>query len=185
MVIGLTGNIFSGKSSVAKLFKAKGASIIDADKISHSMLKKNRSKVNALFGKYLIKRRIAEIVFKDKRKLNQLCGLLHPQIIAEIKKKIEKAKSKRPNGTIIIDAPLLIESGLYKKMDKNILVTCPRNLIIKRAQKEGMGRKEVLLRLKRQMSEENKKKHADFTIKNKKGIRELRKQVEEVIKKLR
>ena len=185
MIIGLTGNIFSGKSAVAEIFKSKGAVLIDADKISHSVLNKEQNRITRLFGRRLNRKEIAKIVFRDNKKLKQLCNILHGPIIRQINKKISLIKKSKSKRFVIVDAPLLIESGLYKTMDKNIVVTCPKNLLIKRAQNKGVSRNEVLTRLKCQLPEEKKKKYADFIILNNKNKADLNQKVTEVLKKLR
>lgn len=190
MVIGITGSFGSGKTTVARIFKSYGATVIDADKIAHQIIKPQsplyRKIVKAL-GKGILKKdrtvnrkKIARIVFKNRPLLKKLQRLMHPQIICEIKKQIQKARTK----IVVLDAPLLIEAGLRKMLDKLMVVTIKRKEQIKRIQQRtGLSNAEILSRIKSQIPLSVKVRMADFVIDNsgtrakvRKAIAKLRRQ---------
>jgi dephospho-CoA kinase len=116
MVIGITGGFSSGKSYVAKEFKKKGAFIIDADKIVHSLYDNNikvKHDVIRVFGKNVLKngkidrKRLSKEAFRSKENINKLCTIIYPETIKKIKKEINKNNKK----IIALEAPLLVEAG--------------------------------------------------------------------------
>ena len=130
-----------------------------------------------LFGADVIKnssidrRELAKIVFRDKKKLKKLCELVHPKVIEEIKKQCKKKK------LVIVEAPLLIETGLAKIMDYIIVVKSSRNIRMARCIERGFTRKEFILREHNQMEPRKKLKYADFIINNDGDISGTEKQV--------
>jgi len=173
MIIGITGSFGSGKTTVAKMFAKLGAYAIDADKIYHSLIRPGKScykKIVRQFGKGMLGRtgqidkgKLGKIVFKDKAKLKTLNRLTHPEVIKEIKKIIKAGKGK----VIVIEAPLLIESGFYKQVDKVILVANDREEQVKRIRESrGLAAKETFKRIRMQMPFKKKLAFADFIIDN-------------------
>ncbi|MBU1911973.1 MAG: dephospho-CoA kinase [Candidatus Omnitrophica bacterium] len=173
MIIGITGSFGSGKTTVAKMFAKLGAYAIDADKIYHSLIRPGKScykKIVRYFGKGILgrtgqidKQKLGKIVFKDKAKLKTLNRLTHPEVIKEIKKIIKAGKGK----VIVIEAPLLIESGFYKQVDKVILVANDREEQVKRVREDrGLAAKETFKRIRMQMPFKKKLAFADFIIDN-------------------
>ena len=173
MVIGITGSFGSGKTTVAKMFAGFGAYVIDADSIYHSLIKPGKicyKKIIRNFGKEILKKdnridrvKLGDIVFKQKSKLMLLNRLTHPEVIKEIRKIVRSEKRK----VVIIEAPLLIESGFYKDLDRIILVVNKKNQQIKRASEaKGLNRKDVSGRIRMQMPLKKKLAFADFIIDN-------------------
>lgn len=123
-VIGLTGGIASGKSTVSKLLKKMGAVVIDADIVSREIMVKGTEAYNKIveyFGREILKedgeidrKKLGNIVFADRRKLKKLNEITHPIIIERIKEKIEEERKKNQQKAIVLDAALLIEMKLYK-----------------------------------------------------------------------
>lgn len=187
-VIGLTGGIASGKTTIAKEFRKMGAVIIDADKISNRLLmnKAISRRILKAFPSALgcaggiDKRLLAEAVFCDKRKLEKLCRILHPAVLKGINKDIRRFK----NRVAIIDAPLLIESGLDKDMDYVVVVSAARAAQLKRGIKRGFKEVELKKRIKFQMPLKEKIKRADFVLDNNRGLEDSRKQVKKIWRKL-
>ncbi|MBU4457215.1 MAG: dephospho-CoA kinase [Candidatus Omnitrophica bacterium] len=165
MIIGLTGSFGSGKTSIAKMFKGLGAYVIDADAICHSLMRLDkgvRNKVLRNFGT-IDRAMLGKIVFKDRAMQRLLNRLLHPGAIRKMDK-IAKTKKKK---AVIVDAPLLIESGYYKKMDKVIIVKNNKDKQIRRiVRAKGMARKEIMQRIRMQMPLKKKLAFADFIIDN-------------------
>ena len=188
MIIGLTGSFGTGKTTVARLFRAKGAYIIDADQINHQILKKNKTviqKIVRLFGKDVLSKQgsinrksLAQLVFKNKKDLSKLCKISHPIIIAQIKNRIKRINR---NSFIIIDAPLLIEAGLNKLLDYLIVVKADKETVIRRLKKKGFSRNEVLHRLRMQLPLRYKLRLADFVIDNNGALNNTKKQIDRIL----
>lgn len=185
--IGVGGNLGSGKSTVAKILANFGGRIIDADEITHNLLKKDKiiKKIKNLFPEIIkknkvLKNKLANLVFNNKNNYKKYYSLIMPEILKTIDKEIKK----RNGEFLIIDAPLLFETGLYKKMDYNILVAAPRSLKISRMIKKGFKKEDILQRLKFQMSERKSKKLADFVIYNNKDEKRLKEKVIKIWEKI-
>ena len=191
MIIGLTGSFKSGKTTVAKMFRKKKALVIDADKLAHAVIApqtKARVKIVAHFGKCILnakgevkRKKLGEIVFKHKKELNWLSGIIHPLVISKLKALIKKYKKLYPKRIIIIDVPLLLEAGLNSLVDKLIVVNCALAKQIERAKlKTGLKPDEVLRRINSQWPLAKKIKLADFVINNNGTLSETKKQVDEI-----
>jgi len=190
MIIGITGSFGSGKTTVAKMFGRLGAYAIDADKVYHSLIKPEKNcykKIVRHFGKDILsksgrvdRKKLSRIVFKDKSKLKLLNNITHSEIIKEIKRIIKSKKEK----VVIVDAPLLIESGLYKEVDKIILVANEKEEQVKRAREaRGLSAEETLKRIRMQMPFNKKLAFADFIIDNSGSKTKTLTRVKEIWKK--
>ncbi|MGD9014733.1 MAG: dephospho-CoA kinase [Candidatus Omnitrophota bacterium] len=205
MVIGITGNFGAGKSTVAKMFKRLGARIIDADQIAHAIIKPYSPvyrKILASFGKqvlagvYISRKRLGEIVFSNQKKLNRLNKIMHPKILKIIKNRIKEFPAHQ---IIVVDAALLIESGLSSKhawrcvhgryigvknllpwIDKLIVVKSTRNIQFQRLKKKGLTDAVIERRISAQLSEAKKVRFADFVIDNSGQRSKTQKQVKEI-----
>ena len=177
----------SGKSTVARMFKGKDCQIIDADKLAHASLSVGSpvyKKIIASFGNGILEGskginrvKLARLAFADKAVLSRLNNIVHPAVIAEIKKSIKGSGKK----IIILDAALIIETGLKKMVDKLVVVKADREQLILRSQKRlALSKNEVIRRMKYQISQNAKMRRADFIIDNSGQISETRKQVSEI-----
>ena len=178
--VALTGNFGSGKTFVLGLFRTKGTQIINSDKIVSSLYK--NKKFLALLKKEFAttnKKRIAEIVFSNKRKRKKLESFIHPLVIKEIKFRLKKLKS-RNTKLVIVEVPLLFETNLQKLFDFTILVKCSKEKCIKRLKKKGFSRSEVIARLKTQKPQKYKAKRANFIINNNSTKTKTKKQVKKI-----
>ncbi|MDE4541500.1 dephospho-CoA kinase [Thermoanaerobacterium sp. R66] len=188
-VIGLTGGIASGKSTVSSILKSLGAVIIDADVVSREIMIKGTDTYNILvsvFGREILRkdgeidrRKLGNLVFADKEKLNKLNEITHPEIIKRIKDIIEEERKKGKEKAIVLDAALLIEMKLFNMVDEVWLVVVDKKTQIRRLMKrDNLSYKDALNRIKSQMSIEDKMKYADFIINNCKDFNAIKRQVE-------
>lgn len=184
LVVGLTGNIGCGKSSLSDIFRDEGIKIIDADIIARQIYEDEKllSKVYETFGNdiknedgSLNRKALGRIVFSDDEKLIQLNKLTHPVIRQKVSDEIEEYKSQNEE-IVILDAALLVESDYLNFIDKLLVVTCKENIQIERIiARDNCSIEEALGRIKSQMSQENKVKYADYVIDNSATLSELRK----------
>lgn len=192
MIIGLTGGIASGKSTVSKMFGEMGAVIIDAD-IKAKEISQRDDVVNEMkniFGSKILNKngeidrnKIKEIVFSDKEKLKMLNDLIHPKVIDEFKKIKENADK---NDIIIFDIPLLFETGMDKMCDKIMLVFVDMNTQIKRMMERDNITEELAVKIiNSQMSLEEKLKKSQIHIENNGTLENLRGKAEDIYRKLK
>ncbi|MCX5692810.1 MAG: dephospho-CoA kinase [Candidatus Omnitrophica bacterium] len=190
MIIGVTGSFGSGKTTVAKMFARLGAYAIDADKVYHSLIMPGENcykKIVRRFGKDILSRtgridrkKLGNIVFKEKSKLKLLNSVTHFEVIKEIR---DIAKSKR-GKVIVIEAPLLVETGFYREMDKVIVVANKKEEQIRRIRENrGLSAEETLKRIRMQMPFKEKLAFADFIIDNSGSKTNTLTQVKEIWKK--
>lgn len=185
MLLGLTGGIASGKSTVSAILKELGAVIIDADKIAHQSMKYGTrawEMIVETFGQYIQnddgsinRRRLAGLVFNDQQKKKELESITHPIIISEIKNMVN---SLADNEVIVIDAPLLFEVGLDELVDCVWVVYTSRDIQLERLkERDSLTTDEAVSRIEAQLSIKEKCQMADFVIDNNGGIRELKQKI--------
>jgi len=190
-VLGITGNIASGKSTVAGMFKSKDCQLIDADYLGHELLSVStsvRNKIVKSFGQGILKsgnlidrEKLAKIVFADKSALTKLNSIMHPELIRRIKRLIRNSDKR----IIILDAALIVEAGLTNLVDKLVMVTAKRQQQILRGQKSlGLTKKQIILRMKSQISQKAKSGFADFIIDNSTQVAKTKKQVSKIRRQL-
>lgn len=190
-VIGLTGGIGTGKSTASEYLRKQGFSIIDADRISREIVETGTLLLKELeknFGSGIIKddgtldrKALAAIVFSDKEKKSRLDGLMHGHILDEIERKISESQSGEGRG-IIVDAPLLFETGLEKKCDQVWLITADEKLrILRVCERDGMDPEEVRARIQNQMADEEKTERAHRIVDNSGSKEALLAQLAELI----
>jgi len=188
ILIGLTGNIGSGKSLTASYFKELGAYIIDADLISRELVIPHQPAWEEIVDKFgneylnpdktLNRSKLAVEVFQSDKKRHALEVILHHRVIAEEKKIYSDHQKIDPEAVVIIDSALLIESQNYKNVSKVIIVQSTQELQIQRVMnRDGESRASVKNRLKSQMSLEQKLNYADYVLDNTSGRDILKSQV--------
>jgi len=191
MVVGLTGSFGSGKSTVAGMFRSRGAQVIDADRLAHRLIIPGSGiykRIVSAFGKGILKkdntvdrRRLADIVFSNRLALKALDRIVHPAVIRLIKNKIRASRQRM----IVLDAPLLIEAGLAGLTDKLVVVKAPvRKQIARIRKKSPLSERDILKRIRRQLPLVKKLRLADFIIDNSGTIGQTRKQVEQIRRRL-
>ena len=190
IILGLTGSIGCGKSSVSNILKDNNIDIIDADLISRNILN-DKNLLNLVFERFgdsvknvdgsLNRKALGNIVFNDDNKLIELNSLTHPRIKANIINEIELLKL-RNKEVIVIDAPLLIEGGYLEMVDKLLVITCNNEIQISRIQKrDNCTREEAIVRINSQISQEEKVKYADYILDNSASIENLGRKVSEFL----
>ncbi|HHY78740.1 MAG TPA: dephospho-CoA kinase [Clostridiales bacterium] len=194
MVIGLTGGIASGKSTVSSILKDLGAYIIDVDKIGKDVVEKGQKAYNDIvcfFGKAILlpdgqinRKALGNIVFSDSEKLKKLNSITHPHIIARVKDIISKCKDEGIDR-IVVDAAILIEMGLNSLCDMVWLVTVDKDTQLKRLmERDNYTYEEANNRIMAQTSDKNKLNYADVVIDNNGTLEDLKKKVVELWNKL-
>lgn len=175
LIIGLTGESGAGKSLVSGILKKKGCVIIDADAVARGLTKKGSPVLGALacsFGEDILnedgtlnRRLLAARAFSSDESKKILDGITHPEIIRICKENAEKETSK--GNTVIIDAPLLFTSGLWKICHKTVKVFAPEEIRLERIiNRDSLTKEEVLLRFSRQTEETAMSENADIIINN-------------------
>ncbi len=194
-VVGLTGGIASGKSTVSSVFKKLGAYIIDADKVAHQIYDEDSElvqKITDLFGKeifipstFIIDRdKLGQIVFKNSEKLKQLEALVHPAVRKKILHEIHEA-GKQAYPLCIVDAPLLVETGFYKLYEGLIVLKAlPEQQKKRLKERNELSDEEIMNRINAQAPLEEKLKVANWVIDNTGDLEKTKKQVEELYQKL-
>lgn len=191
MIIGITGSIACGKSTVSNYLKSKGYIVIDADKIGHEALDDDyvKEKLILAFGNEILednkinRQKLGELVFGNSSNLNVLNSIIHPEIRKKILQKIDKNNDKE---FIFIDVALLFEAKFDDLVDKIIVVYVDKNTQLTRLMKRNsISKKEALSRIVSQMSPIEKAKLGDYTVNNNLDAINTYEQVDKVLSELK
>lgn len=192
MIIGLTGGIASGKSTVSNFFKKLGVEIVDADIVAREISERKATidKICNIFGRdildengRIVREKLRERVFQDKRLVQKLNSIIHPQVIEYFK---ERKDENREDELLIFDVPLLYEAKMDTLCDKVIVVGVDRKKQIERViQRDGSSEEVARNIIANQMSLDDKIKRADIVIMNDGTLEELKGKVLKVYKELR
>jgi dephospho-CoA kinase len=196
LIVGLTGGVASGKTTVSQVLKEEGAYIIDADRIARELVQPLApawKKLVRAFGKEILRedgsihrKKLADKVFADLRQRKLLNQILHPRIRKEMEQKAKEIGQKDPEAIVVIDAPLLVELGDHCWMDKLMVVTSTQKQQIKRLEeRDGVNREEALRMLASQMPVKDKVKLADFVIRNQGSLQKTKKETREIFQELK
>jgi len=184
MILGLTGGIASGKSTVSKKLKELGSYIIDADKISKEVSNSTEvlEKLEENFGSEIIdhghldRQKLRKMIFEDEEKRELLNSIMHPVIVTKIREEIENNRGEK---LIILDIPLLYETGLEYLCDKVLIVCTDESIQVERVkQRDGLDVEMAKKIIRSQMSLKEKQKKAEIHIENNGKLEELLKKVE-------
>jgi dephospho-CoA kinase len=187
IIIGLTGNIGTGKSTVRTILEELGATTIDADKLGHELLYKSMTIYNKLvkeFGRDILdkdnkidRKKLGDIAFSSKDAQSRLNRIMHATIDREVRKRIARYR-KRGDKVVILEAALLVEAKMNPPTDLIWITVAPRDVILRRLKsRQGINEEEILARLEKQMPAEEKTKYADAVIDTDCSVEELRKKV--------
>lgn len=193
LVVGLTGGIASGKTLVGEELQRLGAKLIGCDKIVHALYEKEnvREKVISEFGKEVTSERgtinrkeLASIVFGDPEKLKKLNSIVHPLVFRAVEEKIKKLKGENFNGVVVVEAAVLLESGMQEFFDRVIAVSSPKEKRFERLISRGLSKGEANERISSQASDGEMVKVADYLIDNDKGVNKLITETKKIYNKL-
>lgn len=194
IIIGLTGGIGSGKSTVsAYLAENAGITVIDADKIAHDITEPGQPTLTRLeeaFGSGIIRddgtldrKKLAGIVFPSEEKKALLDRITHGAVRKQINREIEEAAEEQ-KPVVILDVPLLMETGMDAQCDVVWVVTADRNVRIDRVSaRDNIGEEEINARIARQMSDEERFSRADEIIDNSGDKETLYREIKRLVKK--
>lgn len=187
MILGLTGGIATGKSTVVKVFKELGFPVVDADVIAREVVEVGRpalAKIVSTFGTEILqpdgsldRKKLGALVFSDEEKRQKLNALLSPFLREAILSQIEKKKERA--SLVVVDIPLLYEGGYENDMDQVAVVYVPETIQLDRLmERDHLTEQEAWQRINSQLSIEQKKQRADIVFDNQKTIQETKKLVE-------
>ena len=196
-IIGLTGGIASGKSTVSQFLKELGAVTIDADKVGHEAFKPDTEtwrEVVAAFGKEILnpdgeidRQKLGKIVFSDSQALARLNQIVHPRIYALAKARIEDYR-RQGVKVVVLEAPLLLEvdpPSLADEVDEVWVTVAPEAVVLKRLKdKTELSEAQSLARIRSQLPSEERVKHADVVIDTDCGLDEMKARVEKLWRRL-
>ncbi|MFC1987820.1 dephospho-CoA kinase [Chloroflexota bacterium] len=188
-VIGLTGGIGSGKSTVSQYLRELGAVIIDADKVGHEALKPDTETwrdIVATFGRQILthsgevdRKKLGEIVFNNPEALLRLNRIMHPRMHDMMKSRIEEYRQQGID-VVVLEAALLIEANWTPRVDEVWVIIAPEAMILERIKKQrGLEEPQTLARIRSQLPAEERVKHADVIINNDGDLDEMKVRVKE------
>ena len=189
-VIGLTGGIGSGKSTVSQFLAELGAVILDADRVGHETLKPDTEvwrEVVAAFGRQVLtpggnidRAKLGEIVFGKPESLSRLNQIMHPRMFNMVKAQLEEYQ-RQGVDVVVLEAPLLIEAGWTSLVDEVWVTVASESTVLRRLKERiGLSQSESLARIYSQLSSEERTKHADVIINNDGNLDELKARVGEL-----
>jgi len=190
LIVGLTGGIASGKTTVAEIFRSLGAYVIDADVVGHQVLKNDlcvKQELLTTFGNAILdgkgsisRSKLGCLVFDNREHLETLNQIIHPPIIEAINNDIRDKSSSEEYSLIVVDAALLIELNLTHMVDVVVLVHADEDVQIQRLLQRGLSRDEALKRIRSQMPSQQKKQFSNHVIYNNNLLSEVTMQAKEV-----
>jgi len=190
IIVGLTGSVGTGKSTVANFFEELGAYVIDWDELAREVVRPNSKawkEIIECFGKDVLnedltvnRQKLANIVFTEKGKVTKLNQIVHPEVFKEDERIINEIKNHDPNALVVKDIPLLFELTHPIFTDKTVVVSASEETQLKRLEEKGMSWDDAQNRISSQLPLEEKIKSADFVINNNGPLEETKRQVEEI-----
>lgn len=190
-VIGLTGGIATGATTVAQMFRELGATVIEADRVAREAVEPKTAvyeKIVAAFGEKVLQRdgtvdrkRLGEIIFSDRIARQRLNAITHPEVRRRIREEVERVRSTTPDAIVIIDIPLLLDTTGPETFDLDgvIVVSAHRQQQVERLRdRDGLSADAVEQRLAAQRPVEEKEADADWVIDNSGSVEDTRRQVE-------
>jgi len=197
--VGLTGGIGCGKSTVAAMMSELGCRVLNADRMAHALIAPGEpayDEIRRQFGPNVLaadgsidRARLAAVVFADAAKLASLNAIVHPGVLRELDRELERLSRIDPHGVAVIEAALLIESGYNQRLDRLVLVTCTREQQLERltnpAFGRAMSREQAEKRIAAQMPLEEKRKLAHDEIDCSGSLEYTKRQVRMLVEQFR
>jgi dephospho-CoA kinase len=194
IIVGLTGGVGTGKSTVTNFFRELGAHIIDFDELAREVTRP-RSKawkgILEYFGKGILnedltidRQKLGTIVFSDKEKMTKLNQIVHPEVFKEDARITNRIKKLDPEALIVKDIPLLFEVGRPIRLDRVVVVSASKQTQLRRLEEKGMGRKDAENRIRSQLPLGEKVRSADFVVNNDGPPEETKRQVQKIYSSL-
>ena len=192
-IIGLTGGIGTGKSTVSAYLAQKGCKIIDADLISHQMTEAGSpclAEIKDAFGEdvflrdgNLDRKKVGRLVFADAEKKKTLEQIITRRVIEKTLRILQDCRAQQ-EALVVLDAPLLFECGMQRYTDETWLVVCRTETRLRRiAARDGLAEEDIQKRIANQMSTEQKEKLADYIIDNSRDLAWLYAQIDTLLAK--
>ena len=196
ILVGLTGGVATGKSTVAKMFRRCGAVVIDADQLARDVVQPGKPAwrdIVQTFGTGILnpdrtinRPALGSLIFSFPRKRRQLERIIHPRVAREQQRLTRQAARIDPSAVVLYDVPLLFEAGIDTRVDKIVVVTADRDTQIARLNtRNGLSRSEALRRIRSQMPMNRKRRLADFVLDGTKDTGHLTQDVAKICKDLR
>lgn len=196
LLVGLTGGVATGKSTVDGMLREMGVPVLDADTVVHELLSPEGAAaplVLARFGPSVAteeggvdREALGRLVFADEEARKLLESIVHPLVLSESELKLARLAGGSGVEMVVYDAALLVETGRHRRFDRLVVVTCTRAQQLERLmQRDGLSADEAGARLRAQMPVEDKAAMADYVIDNGGAWHETRRQVEKVHRALR
>ena len=195
IIIGLTGSVGTGKTTVAGFFRELGAYIVDWDELAREVVRphsKAWKRIVGCFGQDFLnkdltinRQKLAEIVFSDREKLGRLNQIVHPEVFKEDERITAEIRSRDKNAIVIKDIPLLHEAARHISVDKVIVVSASEETQLRRLEEKGMSRQDARKRINSQLPIKEKIKCADFVIDNDGSPEQTKRQIEAIYSLLR
>lgn len=187
-IVGLTGGIASGKSTVSRMFAENGTEVIDADAITREVVRKSTpawDEIVAHFGRTLLnpdgeidRVRLGAIVFQNPGERHALEAIVHPRVHEETERRIHQIGGRTPGALVILDIPLLFETNHYTCREETIVVYVPEKVQLARLMaRDGISRESAMDRIRSQLPIEEKKKRGTYLIDNSGNLSDTRRQV--------
>lgn len=196
LLVGLTGGVGSGKTFVGRILESLGCVFIQADELGHAVLMPDGEAYPAVveaFGNAILapdgaidRRALAAVVFNHPDLLERLNSIVHPAVRRRQDSLVAAARQRDPGVIVVVEAAILVETGSYKRFDRLIVTVCPLETQIERTiKRSGLSAVEVEARLRRQASDEERFRVADFVVDTSRSKEETAKEVEKVYQSLR
>lgn len=192
-VIGVTGGIASGKSTLVSMLAREGCCVVDSDVIVHRLLLKRtrvHARVRKVFGAdyldahgELDRRKLGRLVFADRVARRRLEGIIHPAVFAEIRRQI-RAFRARGCRCVVVDIPLLFETHAERLVDTIAVAYAPRSVQMRRLSARGLARTDALRRIRAQWSLDAKRRRADVVFDMRKTMSQIQREVRQWIRKV-
>ncbi len=193
--LGLTGGIASGKSAVAAMLREIGFAVLDADSLAHRLIERGEPAHEEILREFgpaitdasgrINRAQLANVVFADRAKLDRLNAIVHPRVADFVFRQFDEWERNGVRGAAFVEAALLIEAGLDKKLDGLIVAWCKPEQQLERLVARGLTEAEARRRIAAQLSVEEKLHHATEKIDCSGSLEETRRQVAALAAKLR